>query len=215
MRALACLLAACVPLFACTPDPKEITEITAAPGMTVEEFNRLNAGSGAELSSTQADATPVSAPADLTIIWNGQSVTFVDRQSGGWIVIDSDSDDLVAGQPLGPLRIRSINFNIDRGTQRLADVWPRIEDHCRALARMAQLTPGPLPSAEEVLQLLQQRLDQYSSGGVRAEEVICNGKSEDFAFTLTASGYRMLPSHSIDSGVVYLQGYVDRPFLRK
>ncbi len=212
MRVWAGLLPVAVALAACSAAP---TKITAAPGMTADDFNRANAAAGARLRTDQTDWIGVNAPVDLTINWNGKTVTFEDRQRGGGLQISSHPEDYDrAGKPVGPLRIGSISFSIGGGMQPLADVLPRLEQHCRELAQIAGVPPARLPSPDEVSAGFRQKLGKARPGdGASADAIICAGRGKQIGFTIGASHYSGHASHGGDYAFAFIHGYIGKPML--
>ncbi len=212
MRVWAALLPVAVALAACSAAP---TKITAAPGMTADDFNRANAAAGTRLRTDQTDWIGVNAPVDLTINWNGETVTFEDRQRGGGVQISSHPDDYDrAGKPVGPLRIGSISFSIGGGMQRVADVLPRLEQHCRVLAQMAGVPPVRMPSPDEVSQSFRQTVAKArSADGASADAIICAGSGQQIGFTISASHYAGHASHGGDYAFAFIQGYIGKLML--
>jgi hypothetical protein len=199
-------------LAACSAPP---TRITAAPGMTADDFNRANAEAGARLRTDETDWIGVNAPVDLTIDWNGKTVTFEDRQRGGGVQISSHPDDYDrAGKPVGPPRIVSISFSIGRGMQKMTEVWPLMERHCRALSQMAGIAPAPLPAPEDIAARFRQKLAKSRSEfGDVSDQVICRGETRDFVFSLSATHYSDHRAHGGDYAFAFINGYIGKPLL--
>lgn len=212
MRVWALLLAFAVAPAACSASP---TRITAAPGMTAEDFNRTNAASEARLRTDETDWIGVNAPVDLTIEWNGKTVTFEDRQRGGGVQISSHPDDYDrAGKPVGPLRIGSISFNIGGAMQKMTEVWPLMERHCRDLAQMAGIASDSLPAPEDIAARFRQELAKSKSEfGGSSDQVICRGEAEGFVFSLSARHYSGHSSHGGDYAFAFIHAYIGKPLL--
>jgi hypothetical protein len=206
------MLGLAIALAGCSASPQQVT---AAPGMTVQRFNAVNSDSDTRLRTDETDWIGINAPVDLTIARNRQSVTFEDRQSGGGVQIMSAPDDYDrAGKPVGAFRVVSISFNIGGGMQKMAEVWPLMERHCRALAQMADVAPAPLPAPEDIAARFRQELAKSKSefGGL-SEEVICRGETKGFTFSLSATHHSGNRAYGGDYDFAFFQGYVSQPIV--